>query len=90
MIRATNEEFRAAAGIDLVHDEADKERKISCPTLLLWSANSMWAEYDILEIWKSFAENVQGKPLDGGHFLAEENPKQTAAELIKFLSKRAA
>src|SRR5919108_2510791 len=39
-IRATCEEFRAAAAIDLIHDEADKEQKISCPTLLLWSATS--------------------------------------------------
>jgi haloacetate dehalogenase len=34
-IRATCEECRAAATIDLIHDEADKEHKISCPTLLL-------------------------------------------------------
>lgn len=34
-IRATCEEFRAAATIDLIHDEADEGQKISCPTLLL-------------------------------------------------------
>jgi pimeloyl-ACP methyl ester carboxylesterase len=47
-IRATCEEFRAAATIDLIHDDADRERKISCPTLLLWSATSLWATYDML------------------------------------------
>jgi haloacetate dehalogenase len=85
-IRATCEEFRAAATIDLIHDEADKERKISCPTLLLWSATSMWATYDILEVWRSRAEDVQGFALDCGHFLPEEDPERTAAELIRFLS----
>ena len=85
-IRATNEEFRAAATIDLIHDEADKEHKISCPTLLLWSATGMWATYDILEIWRSRAEDVQGVALDCGHFLPEEDPQRTAAELIRFLS----
>jgi len=85
-IRATCEEFRAAATIDLIHDEADQEHKISCPTLLLWSATSMWATYDILEVWRSRAEDVQGVALDGGHFLPEENPERTAAELIRFLS----
>ena len=85
-IRATCEEFRAAATIDLIHDEADKERKISCPTLLLWSASGMWAKYDILEIWRSRAKAVQGVALDCGHFLPEENPESTAAELIRFLS----
>ena len=85
-IRATCEEFRAAATIDLIHDEADKAHKISCPTLLLWSATSMWATYDMLEVWRSRAEDVQGVALDCGHFLPEENPERTAAELIRFLS----
>jgi haloacetate dehalogenase len=86
VIRATCEEFRAAATIDLIHDEADQEHKISCPTLVLWSATSMWATYDILEVWRSRAEDVQGVALDGGHFLPEENPERTAAELFRFLS----
>ncbi len=85
-IRATCEEFRAAATIDLAHDEADKEQKISCPTLLLWSATSMWATYDILEIWRARAENVQGTAFDCGHFLPEEDPERTATELTRFLS----
>jgi haloacetate dehalogenase len=85
-IRATCEEFRAAATIDLIHDEADREQKISCPTLLLWSATSMWATYDMLAVWRSRAEDVQGVALEGGHFLPEENPERTAAELLRFLS----
>jgi haloacetate dehalogenase len=84
-IRATNEEFRAAATIDLLHDEADQERKISCPTLVLWSVTS-WTKFDVLEIWKSQAQNVQGVAFDCGHFLPEEDPEQTAAELLRFLA----
>ncbi|MGH9875114.1 MAG: alpha/beta fold hydrolase [Pyrinomonadaceae bacterium] len=85
-IRSTNEELRAAATIDLDHDEADKKQKISCPTLLIWSASGMWANYDILEIWRERSEDIQGFALDCGHFLPEEDPKRTAAELIRFLS----
>lgn len=88
-IRATNEEFRAAASIDLEHDEVDKEHKISCPTLVLWSAAGMWAKYGVLEIWKTRAENVAGRAFDCGHFLPEEEPERTAAELIRFLSSSA-
>ena len=84
-IRATNEEFRAAATIDLVHDEADQGHKISCPTLLLWSASS-WATFDILEVWRSRAEDVRGAAFACGHFLPEEAAQRTAAELIRFLS----
>ena len=83
-IRATNEEFRAAASIDLKHDEADKGRKISCSTLILWSKSS-WTGFDVLKIWKEFSENVEGYQLNGGHFLPEEAPEETAEKLINFL-----
>lgn len=85
-IRATCEEFRAAATTDLEHDEADAEQKIACPTLLLWSSSSMWASYDILEVWRDRAEDVQGVAFDCGHFLPEEDPKHTVHELLQFLS----
>jgi haloacetate dehalogenase len=85
-IRATSEEYRASATIDLAHDEADKDKKIFCPTLVLWSATGMWAKYDVLEIWRTCAKDVQGIALDCGHFLPEEAPERTAAELIRFLS----
>lgn len=85
-IRATNEEFRAAASVDLADDEADKHRKISCPTLVLWSASGMWSKYDILEIWRARAAEVRGTAFDCGHFLPEEEPQQTEEELIRFLS----
>ena len=84
-IRATNEEFRAAATIDLIHDKADRGRKISCPTLLLWSTES-WQKFEILEVWKSQAEDARGTTFDCGHFLPEEDPEGTAAELIRFLT----
>lgn len=84
MIRATNEEFRAAATIDLEHDRADRGRKISCPTLALWS-HSSWTKFDVLNVWKQFAENVQGSVLDCGHFLPEEAPEETVEALINFL-----
>jgi haloacetate dehalogenase len=84
-IHAASEEYRASGTIDLMHDEADQGYKISCPTLVLWSATSMWAAYDILEIWRERAENVQGVAFDCGHFLPEEDPERIAAELIRFL-----
>jgi haloacetate dehalogenase len=84
-IRATNEEFRAAATIDLVHDEADEERKIKCPLLLLWSKTS-WKKFDLLKVWRSRADNVHGVALECGHFLPEEDSERTAQELLRFLT----
>jgi len=86
MIRATCEEFRAAASIDLTHDQTDKDRRITCPTLVLWSATSMWARHNILELWRARADDVRGLALECGHFLPEEDPEQTATELIRFIS----
>ncbi len=85
-IHATCEDYRAGATIDLVHDETHQENKISCPLLLLWSANGIYGKYDFLEIWREQATDVLGVAFDCGHFLAEERPEQTAAELIRFLS----
>jgi haloacetate dehalogenase len=84
-ICATNEEFRAAATVDLIHDYVDRERKISCPLLLLWSSSS-WNRFDILEVWRSRAENVRGIALECGHFLPEEASERTAEELMRFLT----
>jgi haloacetate dehalogenase len=84
-IHATNEEFRAAATIDLIHDEVDEERKISCPTLVLWSATS-WTKFDVLGVWRSYADDVHGMAFDCGHFLPEEAPERASAELLRFLA----
>jgi haloacetate dehalogenase len=86
-IRGLCEDYRAAASIDLEHDEVDRDRRIECPLLLLWGARSaVGALYQPLEVWRSFATDVRGRALDAGHFLAEERPRETLAELEPFLA----
>jgi haloacetate dehalogenase len=87
-IRASCEDYRAAATVDLQHDEYDKSRKLEMPLLLLWSSTGTGATYDVLSIWRDYARDVRGRALDCGHFLAEERPTETAAALIEFLSYR--
>jgi haloacetate dehalogenase len=41
---------------------------------------------DVLDVWRSWAPDVRGRALDAGHFLAEDRPKETAAELLAFLA----
>jgi haloacetate dehalogenase len=86
-IHAICEQYRAAATLDVEHDEADRgRRRISCPTLVLWSAGGAVAQwYDPLEIWRSWADDVRGEPVDAGHFLPEEAPAETARLLLDFL-----
>ena len=88
MIHATCEDYRAAASIDLVHDEADRQRKITCPLLALWGAKGrVHQAYEVLAVWRDYATGVQGRALPAGHFLAEECPDETVAELLAFLDE---
>jgi len=87
-IHAMCEDYRASASIDLKNDEADIKagKKIQCPLLTLWAATgAMGKLYDVLKIWKDEGVNVTGKGLPGNHSLQESAPKETLAELQKFL-----
>ncbi len=86
-IAAICEEYRAAATIDATQDEEDRPRRpITCPVLVLWSATGATAAwYDPLSIWRDWADDVSGAPLDCGHFLPEEAPDDTTRHLKDFL-----
>jgi haloacetate dehalogenase len=84
-IRATCEDYRAGATIDLAHDEADAGRGIACPVLVLWSGPGLGSAYDVLSIWRGEAADVTGEALDCRHFLPEERPAEVAAKLLTFL-----
>jgi haloacetate dehalogenase len=84
-IHATCEDYRAAASIDLEHDAANADAKIVCPLLALWGTKGVVHRmFDPISDWKSVARDVIGKPVVSGHFLAEEAPEETLAELIAF------
>jgi len=85
-IHAACEDYRAGASIDLEHDEADLNRKIDCPLLALWAERgAMHRMFDVAATWRERAINVEGRALPGGHFLPEESPDETLAELRAFL-----
>ncbi len=86
-IRASCEDYRAAASIDLEHDEADMDRKVACPLLALWGERGlMERNYDVLATWRERAGDVRGYKLACGHFLAEEQPDQTLSRLMDFFA----
>lgn len=90
-IRASCGDYRAGAGIDLVHDEADLGRRVACPLLALWGAEArIGGRFDVLAEWRARASDVRGRPVPGGHFLVEESPAQTLAEIAAFLAEGAA
>ena len=90
-IRASCDDYRAAAGIDLTHDAVDAGRLIGAPLLVLWGARGfVGRNYDVLALWREKCANARGMALDCGHFLPEEAPSAVAGCLREFIGAAAA
>lgn len=88
------EEFRAASTIDYIHDKEDQRQgsQIQCPVLSLWSAggplDTWYAEAGgPLAIWRSWARDIRGSAVYGGHFFPEAAPEETIRALRQFFAK---
>ena len=87
-IRATCDEYRAGASIDLEHDRAERGRKLAMPLLVLWGeGSSQGSGFDVLGVWREHAKNVRGQPVASGHFLPEEAPEPTYQALRAFFAE---
>ena len=85
-IHAMCEDYRAGASIDLEHDTADRDRKISCPLHVLWAATgAMGRLYDVMAIWRERGTRVTGTALPGGHNLQEDVPDLVLQEIRTLL-----
>ena len=91
-VHAMVEDYRAGLGVDRAADEADKAggRRVDAPVLVLWaSRDDLGTLYgDPLEIWRTWADELQGHELESGHHMAEEVPEVLAAALRDFLMTR--
>jgi haloacetate dehalogenase len=85
-IHAACEDYRAAATYDFALDEADRgNKKIAAPLLALWAARgALPAWYDVLAVWRDWADDVRGHAIESGHFIPEEAPDETYAALREF------
>ncbi len=87
-IHGSCEDYRAAATIDLDHDDADGDTKLPMPVHALWGERGIIGKcFDPLALWRQRAEHVTGGPLPGGHYLAEECPDLVIAEFTRFFAK---
>jgi haloacetate dehalogenase len=87
-IHAACEDYRAGASYDFALDEADRGRKkIAAPLLALWAGRGEVGKwYDVLSVWRDWADDVRGGPIDSGHFMAEEAPDATYEALWSFFA----
>ncbi|HET9821303.1 MAG TPA: alpha/beta hydrolase [Burkholderiaceae bacterium] len=87
---AVCEDYRASAGIDLVHDRADRAagRTVDRPLRVLWGAHGVVARcFDVLRLWREVATEVSGRALDCGHYIAEERPDELLGEIDEFFGE---
>ena len=90
-VQAICEDYRAGASIDREHDDADLgRRRIQCPVLVLWSERGALPRFysDVLAVWRPWALDVTGAAMPTSHFVAEDQPEQTADALTKFLDQQ--
>ncbi|MER6505432.1 alpha/beta hydrolase [Nonomuraea sp. NPDC001636] len=88
-VHAMCEDYRAGLTVDRAADDADRAaaRRLTCPTLFLWTSKDDMEDLygDPLAIWRTWADDVTGHPIDSGHHVAEEAPDELAASLLAFL-----
>lgn len=84
------EDYRAAAGIDLEHDRADREagKRLTMPLLVLWGEQGVVHRcFQPLQEWQRVALDVDGGPLPCGHYIAEEAPDALLERALPFLEQ---
>jgi haloacetate dehalogenase len=87
VISAMCADYRAAFHLDRRLDAEDRAagRRIRCPVLVHWGAEEGSMSEGPLEVWRQWADRVQGGPLTSGHFIPEEAPEALLASLESFL-----
>jgi len=87
-IHSSCEDYRAAASIDIQHDDDDQGKKLTMPVLALWAKHGIIETcFDALELWRLRAHRVEGEALDATHYMAEEIPEEIAALISNFFSR---
>lgn len=83
------EDYRASAGIDLLHDKASRaqDQKIMCDTMVLWGERGVVHKmFAPIRLWQAqCAGEVSGHVVPSGHFIPEELPEVTVTSLREFM-----
>jgi haloacetate dehalogenase len=84
------EDYRATFGVDLDMDTADfkDDRKVTCPAMILWGEKGgVGRNHDAASVWSRYATWIErAATVPSGHYLQEECPDETYAELRNFFA----
>ena len=87
-IHASCEDYRAAATIDIKHDDEDAGKQLSMPLQVLWAEKGAVNRYfDTMALWQTRASDVEGQTVAASHYMAEEIPEELVSLISPFLQK---
>ncbi len=88
-VHASCEDYRAAATIDIEHDDQDDGRKVEQPLMVLWAKRGVIETcFDAKALWQERALRVEGEALDATHYMAEEIPDEIASRMRAFFLRQ--
>lgn len=76
-------DYRASAGIDVEHDQADRDAGVvlRMPVTVLQQDWGSALGFDAAALWRAWAPDLVHQPVKFGHFMAEEAPIEVAQAL---------
>jgi pimeloyl-ACP methyl ester carboxylesterase len=82
-------DYRASAGIDVDHDQADRDagNRLRMPVAVLQQDWGAALGFDAAALWEAWAPDLQHATVTCGHFMAEEAPADIAKALRDLLTR---
>jgi haloacetate dehalogenase len=79
-------DYRATMTVDYELDAQDLDRRVVCPSLVLFgSAGAMAGHFDVAGTWADRLADMRAQAIPGGHFFVDRSPDETAEALLGFL-----
>jgi len=82
-------DYRASAGIDVEHDEADRRagNRLRMPVTVLQQDWGSALGFDAAARWRAWAPDLEHTTVSCGHFMAEEAPAEIVKALRELLTR---